>query len=116
MDWAWKVRDLRRLRHWQVAGVVAPFLEGRSMAEQKVGVVTHYWDKIGVAGLKITDGELRVGDTIHVKGHASDFTQLVESIHIGDASVEAARPGDDVGVKVGEHARKHDQVFKVVPD
>ena len=86
------------------------------MAEEKIGVVIHYWGKIRVAGLKITDGELRVGDTIHIKGHTSDFTQPVESIQIEQQSVEVARPGDDIGVPVIEPAREHDQVFKVTPD
>ena len=50
------------------------------MAEEKIGIVTHYFGKIGVAALKITDGELEVGDTIHIKGHTSDFTQTVDSM------------------------------------
>lgn len=86
------------------------------MAEEKVGVVIHYWGKIGVAGLRITDGELKVGDTIHVKGHTSDFIQQVESMQVESQSVEVARPGDDVGLRVGQHARTHDEVFKVIPD
>ncbi len=86
------------------------------MAEEKIGVVIHYWGKIGVAGLKITDGELKVGDTIHVKGHTSDFIQQVESMQVENESVDVARPGDDVGLKVEEHARTHDEVYKVIPD
>jgi putative protease len=86
------------------------------MAEQKVGVVVHYWGKIGVAGLKIIDGELRVGDTIAIRGHTSNFTQRVESMQIERQSVEVARSGDDIGMKVIEHAREHDEVFKITPD
>jgi putative protease len=86
------------------------------MAEQKVGTVIHYWGKIGVAGIRITEGELRVGDTIHVKGHTSDFTQEVGSLQKENASVDVAVPGDDVGIKVTEHAREHDEVFRVTPD
>jgi len=86
------------------------------MAEEKIGVVIHYWSKIGVAGLRITDGELKVGDTIRIKGHTSDFTQPVESIQIENESVEVAGPGQDIGIKVIESARDHDEVFKVTPD
>ena len=86
------------------------------MAEQKIGDVVHYFGHIGVAGVKITDGELEVGDTIHVKGHTSDFTQEVESIELEHEQVEVAKPGDDVGVRVAEMAREHDEVFKVTPD
>ncbi len=86
------------------------------MAEQRVGVVIHYWDKIGVAGVRLTEGELNVGDEIHVKGHTSDFTQRVDSIQLEHETVELARPGHDIGVRVVEQAREHDAVFKVTPD
>jgi len=83
------------------------------MAEEKIGVVSHYWNHIHVAGIHMTDGELRLGDTIHVKGHTSDFTQQVESIQVENQEVQTARAGDDVGVKVVDYAREHDEVFKV---
>lgn len=86
------------------------------MAEQLIGVVTHYFGKIKVAALEITKGELRIGDTIHIKGHTSDFTQPVESLQIEHQTVDAARTGDAVAIKVVEHAREHDQVFRVTPD
>jgi len=86
------------------------------MSEQEIGRVTHYFGKIGVAALEITAGGLAVGDTIHVKGHTSDFTQRVGSIQKDNATVDAARPGDDIGIKVTEHAREHDEVFRVLPD
>ncbi len=86
------------------------------MAEEKIGVVIHYWSKIGVAGLKITDGELNVGDTIRIKGHTSEFTQQVESMQIENQKVEVARAGDEIGLEVADHAREHDEVFKVLPD
>jgi len=86
------------------------------MAEEKVGVVIHYFANIGVAGIKITDGELSVGDTIHVQGHTSDFTQTVDSIQMEHEAVSTARPGDEVGLKVVKYAREHDAVYKVTPD
>ena len=82
------------------------------MPEEKVGEVSHYFGAISVAALELS-GELRVGDTIHIKGHTSDFVQTVESIQIEHDSVEAAGAGDSVGIKVAEHARQHDEVFKV---
>jgi translation elongation factor EF-1alpha len=85
------------------------------MAEQLIGKVTHYFAKAGVAAIKITDGQLNVGDTIHVVGHTSDFKQTVDSMQVEHASVQAAKPGDEVGLKVAEHAREHDEVFRVVP-
>ncbi len=86
------------------------------MAEEKIGTITHYFGKIGVATVMITDGELNVGDTIHVKGHTSDFTQTVDSMQVEHESVAVARAGDEVGLKTAEYVREHDAVFKVTPD
>jgi len=86
------------------------------MAEQLIGKVTHYFGKAHVAAIQITDGELHVGDTIHVLGHSSDFTQKVDSMQMEHAAVEVARPGDAIGIQVADHAREHDSVFRVLAD
>jgi len=83
------------------------------MAEEEIGKITHYFGKIGVAAIEITSGTLAVGDTIHVVGHTSDFTMQVDSMQIENASVPEATTGQAVGIKVPEHARVHDAVFKV---
>jgi translation initiation factor IF-2 len=86
------------------------------MAEEKIGRVTHYWAKIGVAGIEITAGEVRVGDTIRFKGHTTDFNQRVDSMQVEHDPVAVARAGDSVGLKVADHVRDHDEVFKVTED
>ena len=86
------------------------------MAEQLGGQVTHYFGNAKVAAIKITDGELCVGDTIRVVGHTSDFTQKLDSMQIDRAPVESAKVGDEIGVLVVEHAREHDKVFRVLAD
>jgi hypothetical protein len=58
---------------------------------------------------------LRVGDVIHIWGHTTDFTQKVESLEVDHAPVAEVGPKDDFGLKVIEHAREHDAVFKVRP-
>ena len=86
------------------------------MAEQLIGIVTHYFSKAQVAGIDITDGELHVGDTIHIIGHTSDFTQVIKSMQIEHAAVESVKVGDQIGIRVSEHAREHDKVYRVTPD
>ncbi len=86
------------------------------MAEQLIGKVTHYFGKAKVAAIKITDGELCVGDTIRVVGHTSDFTQKLDSMQVDRGPVESAKVGDEVGVQVAEHAREHDEVYRLLPD
>ena len=83
------------------------------MAEEEIGKVTHYFGKIQVAAIEVTSGVLSVGDTIHVKGHTSDFTQTIDSMEVEGSSVQQATPGDAVGIKVVKHAREHDAVYKV---
>ena len=84
------------------------------MAEVELGKVTHYFGKIGVAAIEITQDSLIVGDTIRIKGHTSDFTQHIDSMQIDGQSVEEATVGQSVGIRVKEHAREHDTVYKIV--
>ncbi len=86
------------------------------MAEQLIGKVTHYFGKAQVAAIEITEGELHVGDMIHVVGHTSDFTQKIDSMQVNHAAVQMAKPGDQIGIQVVQHAREHDQVYRVQPD
>jgi len=89
-------------------------LKVKFMVEEKVGVVEHFFTKISVAAIKITDGELRVGDTIHIVGATTDFKQKVESMQINKQPVDIAKPGDEVGIKVIDRVRENDVVYKVV--
>ena len=84
------------------------------MEEKKVGVIIKFFGNIGVAAIKLTDDSLRVGDTIHIKGHTTDLTQKVESMQIENQSVEEAAPGADIGIKVGDRVRENDVVYKEI--
>jgi putative protease len=80
----------------------------------RVGVVTHYFGHLSVAVVKLDPGTtLRVGDNIHIKGHTTDFAQRVDSLQVGHAAVEQVGPDDDFGLKVVDHAREHDVVYRV---
>jgi putative protease len=81
--------------------------------EVKIGQITHYFGKVQVAAIELTDGELAIGDTIHVKGHTSDFTQTIDSMQIDRVDVPKAEKGQAVGIRVAEQARVGDEVFKV---
>ena len=80
---------------------------------ERIGVVTHYFSHLSVAVVKLAAARLRVGDTIHIRGHTTDFKQRVDSLQVNHAPVQEAGPGDDFGLKVREHAREHDVVYKV---
>ena len=81
--------------------------------EERIGVVTHYYTHLSVAVVHLDAGALRVGDKIHIKGYTSDFTQTVASMEIDHVHVNEARAGQSFGLKDVEHAREHDEVFRV---
>lgn len=83
------------------------------MEEKQIGTITHYFGKIGVAVIKIIEDSLTVGDTIHIKGHTSDFTQKIDSMQIEHENVDKIEAGESAALKVIEHAREHDEVYKV---
>lgn len=82
------------------------------MSGVQIGQVTHYFDHINVAVLSLT-GPLRVGDTVHILGHSTDFKQEVTSLQIEHKPIEEAKPGDDVAMKVIQRVHVHDKVFKL---
>jgi putative protease len=81
--------------------------------EVEIGHVTHYFGKAQVAAVELTDGELSVGETIHIVGHTSDFVLEVDSMQIDRVDVDRAVKGQSIGIRVSEHARVGDKVFKV---
>ncbi len=82
------------------------------MEEKKVGEVIKFFSKIGVAAIRLTDGSLKVGDTIHLIGHTTDFSQTVDSMQAENKEVQEAGPGSDIGIRVKERVREHDTVYK----
>ena len=83
--------------------------------EKRIGKVTHYYNRIGVAVIALTD-ELQVGDTIRILGHTTDFTQTVSSMEIEHKKVDSVGAGSEVAIKVKDDVRRGDGVFKVVED
>lgn len=84
------------------------------MEEKLIGKITHYFTNIGVGVIEITQGDLKVGDKIHIKGATSDFEQTVDSIQIEHENIDKAKKGDAIGLKVDQQVREGDQVFKIV--
>ncbi len=84
--------------------------------EEEIGRITHHFAKINVGIIEITKGELHVGDTIHVKGHTTDFYQNIRSMQVDHNSVESAKSGVLVGLKVENAVREKDLVFKIIEE
>ena len=79
--------------------------------EKPIGEVTHYFGKIGVMAVDLTD-TLTVGEQIHIRGHTTDLILTVDSMQIEHQGVPKAGPGDSVGIKVGDKVRPGDTVYR----
>ena len=84
------------------------------MAEQRIGEVVKFFSKVGVAAIKLTEGTLRVGDRIKIKGQSTDFEDQVQSLQIDNQPVEKAEAGQMIGVKVKDRVREKDLIYKIV--
>jgi len=80
--------------------------------ETKIGHITHFYDRISVAVLSLSD-RLNVGDRVYITGHSTDFEQDVTSMEIEHQKVASVGPGDEVALKVIEPAKKGDSIYKV---
>jgi translation elongation factor EF-1alpha len=84
------------------------------MAEEQVGVVIKFFAKPSVAAIEVTGTAIMKGDRLAFKGHTTDFTEVVKSMEIDNKTVEEAKPGDMIGLKVSQRVRENDKVYKVV--
>lgn len=82
------------------------------MADKKIGKITHYFDKISVAVVDLTD-TIKEGEKIRIKGKTTDFTQTVDSMQIEHEQVKEAKAGQSIGLKVADRVREGDEVFLV---
>lgn len=83
--------------------------------EVEIGKVIHYYDHLGVAVLKLVEG-LKLGDKIHIYGHATDFTQRVSSMEVEHHPVLWVKPGDNMAVRVIQPVHVHDIVYRIVEE
>ena len=82
-----------------------------SEQETEIGEVMTYYANIGVAAIELT-GSVKVGDTIIFRGFTTDLEHKVDDMQIEHDSVQEAKAGDQIGVKVPGKVRKNDRVYK----
>ena len=84
------------------------------MEEKQLGEVIKFFGKIGVAAIRLTEGELRVGDQIHIVGHTTDLVQSLDSMQVDNRNVQEVGAGADIGIRVKDKVREHDAVYRVI--
>ena len=79
-----------------------------------MGEITHYYDKIQVAVVKLVSGDLKVGDKIKLTDNTGgEFEQEIKSMQIEHAKIEIAKKGDEFGLKVDTPTKAKSDVVKV---
>ena len=97
----------------------APVPAGISVNSDRTltGYLTASLDSNQISGSgTLFESELKVGDNIQIKGSTTDFTVKVESIQLEHKSIEVAKSGDDIGIKVDQKARRGDKVYLIQND
>jgi hypothetical protein len=81
--------------------------------EERIGSVIRFFDKTSVAAVKLDFGELSLGDTVRIKGPATDFVQPVIAMEFDHQPVQKALRGQFTGIKLSQPAKPFDLVYKV---
>lgn len=85
------------------------------MADAKrVGKITHYYDKIGVAVISV-EAAISAGDEIEIrdKNEAPKFTQTISSMQVEHEEIDKAKKGQDIGMKIDQEVKEGDLVYKI---
>ena len=80
--------------------------------DKQIGVVTHYYDKIEVAVIKLL-APLKVGDTVKFSGYDQEFNQQVTSMQLEHAAVEKGKKGQEIAIKVDKKVKDKDRLYLV---
>lgn len=75
-----------------------------------IGKVTHWYDKISVAVIKLNKG-LKVGDNITIKHGDTEFSETVSSMQLDHQPVEKGKKGDEVAIKLSKQAKDGSEVY-----
>jgi hypothetical protein len=81
--------------------------------EERIGSVIRFFEKTSIAAVKLDFGDLAIGDTIHIKGSNTDFIQKIDDLEFDHKPVPKAIRGQFTGIKLSQHAKPFDLVYKV---
>lgn len=80
---------------------------------ERIGEVTHYYNKINVAVIQL-ELPLQKGDRVHFLGAHTDFPEMIESMQVDHNDVDEVEAGSEAAVKVSKRVRRGDSVFKLL--
>jgi len=81
-----------------------------------IGKITNYFNKIGVAEIKIESHDLVVGDEIKIIGETTGvYEAVVNEVRLELDPVDKVNKGELCSIKVNDIVRRGDKLYKVVP-
>jgi hypothetical protein len=81
------------------------------MQTQSIGKVVHYFDKAGVAVVRL-DESLKLGDAIKVSKGGNDFEMTVDSMQIDHESVTECPAEGEVAIKMACPTKTGARIFR----
>lgn len=97
----------------RVKAKVKKSVGGAESSLEKIGEITHYFPHVNAAAVKLLKSGLKVGDSIYIKGHTTDFKELVQSIQLDHATIPEGKKGQEIGLLVKSRVRQGDKVYKI---
>ena len=85
---------------------------GLESAYEKVGRITHFFPKAGVAVLELS-ATVNNGDKIVIRGSTTSVEQTIDSMEIEHEQITTAGAGQSIGLKVSGRVRENDIVYKM---
>jgi putative protease len=82
------------------------------MEGKRIGEVTHYYDRINVAVIKLTN-PLKLGDQVHFLGQGSDFLQEISSMELEHKKIKSAKKNQEIALKVSKPVKKRTVVYLI---
>jgi putative protease len=79
---------------------------------QRAGVVTHYYPRVRACAL-LLEATLHVGDTVHIRGHTTDYYQRIDRLELDHAQVASAHAGSEIALQVSQRVREGDVVYRL---
>ena len=83
------------------------------MDKKLIGKIAHFYPKISVAVIDLTD-TLKVGDKISIERSTDSFEQVVKSMQIEHKNIQIAKKGESIGITVDKPTKEGAKVFKVI--
>lgn len=87
-------------------------LPKKIVKEKLIGKVSHYFDKIKVAAIKLK-APLKKGNTIRIEGGNVVVKVKITSMQKNHKSIATAKARDEIGIKVSKKVREGYRVFKI---